>query len=150
MLSVFSCRNTPLADARLEQLAQAFQALDCRRAALEATTRLSWDAVVEQLDARLPEDMPPAEKHNMLMVRNAGLIRMFETYRELPDSVQVLVTRAEQKDKEIVAALRDVKTESSALEKEKRALFLSIEKQSKEKLPEMRRRFEAMRNTPCP
>ena len=90
ILGILSCHNSPPLEDRLEQLAQAFHDLDCRQATLEAETSSSWDDVVAQLDARLPESMPAAEKNNMLMVRNAGLIRMFESYHELPDSVQAL------------------------------------------------------------
>lgn len=146
---VFACQNSPPVEDRLEQLARAFHELDCRQAVLEAETRSSWDGVVEQLDARLPEDMPAAEKHNMLNVRNAGLIRMFETYHTLPDSVQELVGRAEKKDNEIVAALNEIKAQRTTLDQEKRAFFLAIEKQSAGKLPSLREHFDAIRNTSC-
>lgn len=149
LLLLFACQYSPPFEDRLEQLAQAFHDLDCRQAVLEADTRLSWDGVVEQLNARLPEDMPAAEKQNMLTVRNAGLIRMFETYHELPDSVQELVGRAEKKDNEIVAALNEIKAQRSVLDQEKRALFLNIEKQSAERLSLVREQFDSIKNTSC-
>lgn len=148
-LSLISCRTSPPIESRLEQLALAFHTLDCRQATLELQSRSSWDGVVEQLDARLPVDMPAAEKNNMLMVRNATLIRMFETYHGLPDSVQALVAHAEQKDQEIVALLSALETERSALNAQKRNLFLSIEKKLAGKLPALRQQFDSIRNTPC-
>lgn len=149
ILGILSCHNTPPLEDRLEQLAQAFQDLDCRQATLEAEAISSWDEVVEQLDARLPEDMPAAEKNNMLTVRNASLIRMFESYHELSDSVQALVSRAEQKDKDVVASLNEIKAKRSVLDKEKRDFFLAVEKRSTAKLSTMRKHFDVIRNTPC-
>ncbi|MCB0629642.1 MAG: hypothetical protein R2806_25210 [Saprospiraceae bacterium] len=149
ILGILSCHNSPPLEDRLEQLAQAFHDLDCRQATLEAETSSSWDDVVAQLDARLPESMPAAEKNNMLMVRNAGLIRMFESYHELPDSVQALVSWVEQKDNEVVASLNEIKAKRSVLDKEKRDFFLAVEKRSAAKLSTMRENFDAIRNTPC-
>lgn len=149
LVSIISCRKEPPPEDRLKELALAFRTLDCRQATLEIATLQTWDSVVTQLDARLPEDMPATEKHNMLTVRNAGLIRMFETYRELPDSVQALVSLAEQKDKDIVAALNAIKLERAALDKKKRAFFREVEKRASNQLPSLRRHFDALKNTPC-
>lgn len=146
---VFACRHAPPMENRLEQLAKTFHDLDCRQRQLEEAARSSWDGVVEQLNADLPTDMPAAEKHNMLSVRNASLIRMFESYRELPDSVQELVTQAEQKDNEVVAALNELKAQKLALDKEKRDLFLAIEKRSEKDLSSFRTKFETAKQSPC-
>lgn len=65
-----------------------------------------WDTVVFVMDEQLPETTPPEERTNLLKVRNASLIRMFEVYSELPDSVQLSIDRAEQQDKELAARMK--------------------------------------------
>ena len=54
----------------------------------------------------IPNDLPPDERKNMIAIRNAGLIRMFEAYPKLPEPVRDRVDQAEMEDKEIALQMR--------------------------------------------
>lgn len=65
-----------------------------------------WDTVVQVMDEQLPPKMPADERANMLKVRNASLIRMFETYPTLPENVQKQVDEAEDRDEALAAQMK--------------------------------------------
>ncbi len=72
-----------------------------------------WSYANDQLAAMLPNDMPEQERANMLALRNAPLIKMFEVYETLPVSVHEVIDSAYYYDKRIVAQLEKIVIQKS-------------------------------------
>jgi uncharacterized protein YdcH (DUF465 family) len=108
VLFIISCADQPSEQwvqegARLQkQLIEAH----CAMEQLNGESKQLWDTVVYAMDEQLPATMPTDERRNMLKVRNASLIRMFEVYPRLPDAVQHQVDEAERKDQELAARMK--------------------------------------------
>lgn len=149
LVSMPSCEPSPSPFAQLELLAQQLNTLGCQQKILQNKTQTLWDEVVQQLSNQLPGDMPKEERKNMLAVRNAALIRMFETYQNLDTSLQKIVTEAEEKDQDIVSTLMEIKQQRMVLEEQKRALFLKLEQEENGKLKEYKSEFEQLTEAPC-
>lgn len=67
-----------------------------------------WTYANEKLAEMLPTNMPEQERINMLALRNAPLIRMFEVYETLPDYIHKLIDSAYYFDKQIVQQLEEI------------------------------------------
>lgn len=78
----------------------------CQLQALGRKSQTLWDEVATDLEKGIPEDLPEDERKNMIAIRNAGLIRMFEAYPKLPMEVKERVDRAETEDQQIAAEMR--------------------------------------------
>lgn len=78
----------------------------CAMEQLSRQTELLWDSLEKNLATVLPTTMPQEERENMLKVRNASLIRMFEAYPGLPGSVKDQVSLAEEGDKNLAALMK--------------------------------------------
>ncbi len=108
VLLASSCADEPSGQlaqegARLQkQLIEAH----CAMEQLNRESKQLWDTVVYAMDEQLPATMSADERRNMLKVRNASLIRMFEAYPRLPDGVQHQVDEAERQDQELAARMK--------------------------------------------
>lgn len=88
------------------QLHQQGQAFYCELQDLGRKSQVLWDKVGRELEESIPEDLPKVERKNMIAIRNAGLIRMFEAYPSLPQTVKDQVDQAETDDQEIAGQMR--------------------------------------------
>ena len=75
-----------------------------------------WASTTEMLAVSLPVDMPADERRNMLQVRNAELIQMFEVFELLDNDVKLLVKDSGMKDRTIADEMRRVMTEIDSLD----------------------------------
>ncbi|WP_236969950.1 hypothetical protein [Membranihabitans marinus] len=82
-----------------------------------------WDQMNMLLEQSLSPDMPEAEKNNILKVRNASLIRMFESFKEVDTSVQMALLSLEEKDRKMVEKIVELKAQLSDLSKRKNVLL---------------------------
>lgn len=107
---VQSCSGTDPVDQLLDEQGQTLhqrgQGFYCELQALGRKSKVLWDVVAEDLEQGIPNDLPPDERKNMIAIRNAGLIRMFEAYPKLPEPVRDRVDQAEMEDKEIALQMR--------------------------------------------
>lgn len=92
--------------AQFRELQQKGRDLYCELEKLGMESRILWDSVAYQLEKSIPAEVPEEERQNMIAVRNAGLIRMFEAYPKLPPATQSNLEQAEQQDQEIAARMR--------------------------------------------
>lgn len=102
--------------AALQQRGQLFY---CELQNLGMESKYLWDSVALALQAELPQNMPAKERKNMVDIRNAGLLRMFEAYDGLPAEVQDRIDRAEQEDQQLAGRMRAL---SDSLRQHDRAL----------------------------
>lgn len=91
---------------QLHELEDMGRSLHCGLEELGRESQLLWDSVAHNLQAQLPMDMPVEERKNMVEIRNAGLIRMFEAYPKLPPPVQQHVDKAEMRDQALASRMR--------------------------------------------
>lgn len=101
--------------AEARQLTAGMDSLTCALGQLEDRTQALWDNVNAVLDEKLPADMPPTERKNMLAVRNTQLIEMFMNYNSLDENVHRLVREAGAKDeaiaKQVIATKRKLEAQ---------------------------------------
>lgn len=85
-----------------------------------------WDNINYLLEENLPAEMPSEEKTNMLKVRNASLIRMFQSFDDVDEGVKMALAKTEQLDIEMTKRITVLKKEVQKIESEKIALFQKI------------------------
>ena len=76
----------------------------------------SWSKSIEKLGAYLPDRLPDQERKNILKLKNADLIRMFESYDEFDAEGHALVDSMEQLDITWADSLRNLSKENQNLE----------------------------------
>lgn len=137
LLIAFGCqraeRHTALYE-EVEQLEQGAGTLQCTLLRLGAESQALWDRVAGQLAQELPEELPEAERKNMIAVRNANLLRMFQTYPTLPDHLQAQVDEAEAEDRAIAERMKAVKDSLSVFEQRINALLTRASEQQPDSL----------------
>ncbi len=148
LLGISACSGDDT-ESRVEQISRDIKVLDCMRLSYFEEIESVWDSVERTMATELPEAIPLQERENMLNVRNAELIRMFESYAGLPGDVKSLVDYAETEDQRIVGEFQRLMAQRQALEVERLALFVKIEEESPEKLALMRALFERIMNENC-
>ena len=97
--------------------ADNLQVLMTRMDSLVSVTESLWQDVTYTLESELPESMAADERRNMLLVKNADLIRMFQAFSSLDTALQKKVMLAGEKDKTLAAEIRNV---MSLIETEKK------------------------------
>jgi hypothetical protein len=94
-------------------LLQKRDSLEQIQATLKFRLDSMWSYANDQLASILPKDMPKQERANMLALRNAPLIKMFEVYETLPASIHELIDSAYYYDKRIVKQLEEIMEQRS-------------------------------------
>lgn len=106
---LFSCEENAAWENEAETLLNKAQSITCELYDLNAQTDSLWDTTVVQMDALLPLDMNADDRRNMLNIRNANLIRTFRIYKSLDSELHALIDDADQKDQQLVEAIRNAK-----------------------------------------
>ncbi|TXF90750.1 hypothetical protein FUA23_04740 [Neolewinella aurantiaca] len=128
LLLTMGCGNDAQAEMALIQLFDEEKELLCDLKAMKQDITAKWDKVNMVLEENLPESMPAAEKANMLKVRNASLIRMFESFEEVSSGIKQLLDETEAYDDEMASKVVTMKKEKQRIEDEKMALFDEIKR----------------------
>lgn len=143
-------RTTSSADqAELDALFARTRELACLRQELRAELDRLWMTVSDSLDARLPRDMGVDERRNMIAIRNADLIRMFEVYPSLDSSIHQLVDWAEEQDVRLAAKIRQWQDQQQAHESEVQAFLLRIEERDALVSRQWRDSLHGVAEAPC-
>jgi hypothetical protein len=87
-----------------------------------------WIQVSQSIENAIPADLPVAEKQNILPVKNADLIQMFEIFDSLDTSVKKQVMEAGESDQETARKMRHVMTKVDELNKTLAQNFASLNK----------------------
>jgi hypothetical protein len=123
---LWNCTEKPNLKKDFLAVCQQEKEIHCELAALKDSIGYEWDNMNAMLEKNLPPDMPEAEKNNMLKVRNADLIRMFESFDETSEGVKSALLTVEQKDREMAARIVSLKEKLQEIESRKMALFEKI------------------------
>jgi uncharacterized small protein (DUF1192 family) len=109
-----------------------------------------WDHINQLLESGLPADTPEEEKKNMLKVRNAGLIRMFQSYDGMEEEVKVALEQTEQLDMEMSKRITALKKEIQRIESQRIELFQKVEqKEGPQKVDHYRAVYQSVQSAAC-
>ncbi len=122
---LWACENKNEETALID-LFQKEKALNCQLASMKDSITTEWDNINQLLAESLPADMPAEEKNNMLKVRNANLIRMFQSFDDVDKEVKLTLSKTEQLDIEMTKRITTLKKEIQKIESRKMALFQKI------------------------
>lgn len=130
LFAVLGCTSKPKLEATLLELFQKEKVLNCQLASMKDSITTEWDSINHLLEENLPAEMPAEEKANMLKVRNANLIRMFQSYDAVDEGVKMALDKTEQLDMEMTQRITALKKEVQKIESEKMMLLQKINEAS--------------------
>lgn len=117
--AVSSCSKIPKEKTALLDLFQQEKSLNCQLASMKDSITVEWNNINLLLEDSIPTDMPEEEKNNMLKVRNANLIRMFQSFDNLDERVKMALNKTEQLDMEMTKRITAIKREFQQIESQK-------------------------------
>lgn len=97
--------------------------LRCQLESLKSEILQEWDGAVDMLDRNLPLSTPKNERENILSVKNANLIRMFQSYDNFPDSIKIEIDRVEQLDSKVAMQVRNLNIKLQSIKTTQDSLF---------------------------
>lgn len=97
--------------------------LRCQLESLKSEILQEWDGAVDLLDRNLPLSTPKNERENILSVKNANLIRMFQSYDNFPDSIKIEIDRVEQLDSKVAMQVRNLNIKLQSIKTTQDSLF---------------------------
>ena len=122
--------------------------LYCQRHLLNQSSESLWKNVAYHLDINLPNEMDTSTRKRMTEIRNAPILKSFNAYKYLPDSVKALVEKAEIADKKLVDEIAEISFSIDSLEIRK-LRFLSKVDQSSERGQLFLVKYNAAFTSPC-
>jgi uncharacterized protein YdcH (DUF465 family) len=143
-----SCTNpADISQEKILSLAERSRLIECKMEALQAESEKLWDKTNEELAKALPKDIEAYEKKNMLKVRNADLIRMFETYNNLDKPIKAKVDLAEKMDFAMADSMRVLQQKQKAVTDSVRAELMTLS--SDEKRQMLKEKINTIQNKSC-
>jgi uncharacterized protein YdcH (DUF465 family) len=130
LMGVVSCDKPSSDEVVLLELFQKEKELNCSLTLMKDSISMEWDNINTLLKNTLPSNMPSQERANMLKVRNANLIRMFQSFDDVDETVKVALSKTEQIDQEMTKRITSLKKEANQIESQKIALFEKINQTS--------------------
>lgn len=148
VLFILSCQSTGEQNREdILSLAEMSREIECQMAALEAQSEKMWDKTNSELAKALPADVEEYEKNNMLKVRNADLIRMFESYSKLDGPIKSKVDFTEKMDFAMADSMRVLQQKQKILIDSVRSQMMKVE--SDEKRNSLKEQMNRIENTDC-
>lgn len=130
LFTILSCQKEEATKAtELRELFHKEKQLNCLLGAMKDSITTEWDTINRLLEREMPPDMPADEKNNMLRVRNANLIRMFESFDEMEEEVKIALKKTEQFDVEMSRRITALKKDLHDIESRKMSLFQQIKQE---------------------
>lgn len=143
-LILFSCQ--PEGNV-IEDIANQIKVNNCRIQTISNYVDDSWTVSIEELGRLLPKDLPQQERENILNLKNADLIRMFESYKYFSPSVHSLVDSMEQVDYQWADSLRNLSQQNQKLEMKIDSLFSTMQDAETEKM--LYQQVQEIKSSPC-
>lgn len=142
----FSCQSDT--NKQIEQIARTMKDNSCQMELISKYVDDAWTESIEELGNRLPESLPQQERQNILNLKNANLIRMFESYKTFDDNVHSLVDSMEIRDMSWADSLRQLSLQNQHLEMKMDSLFTLIGDSETEQM--LLQQVEEIKASPCP
>jgi len=142
---IYSCQKQK---NEIQDIALAMKDNQCRIQEISRFVDDSWTKSISQLGDYLPERLPEQERENILNLKNAELIRMFESYDEFKPEGRALVDSMEQLDILWADSLRRLNLENQMLEMKMDSLFsILVDPDEEARLNQI---VEDINSRPCP
>lgn len=150
LVSLIGCKDSSSeVQSEINTMVSKHAKLKCNLSAMEGSLENTWTDMNVLLAQELPKDMPIDEKNNMLAVKNGSLIRMFESFEGLNDTIKKALNRVENEDLKMVTKIHEVKNMLSKLEDERMTLFAKIQNTHPEELEKWRNLYQELLSRPC-
>lgn len=147
---IIGCDKTSHEEVDLLQLFAKEKELNCELASMKDRITKEWDNINFLLKENLAPDMPEEEKANMLKVRNANLIRMFQSFNDMDEELKMALKETEEIDLEMTKRINVLKKESNEIESQKMILFQIInEKKGSEEVARLKDVNVSIRSQGC-
>lgn len=146
----FGCTHQMHEEAAIIEISYKEKKLNCQLASMKDSITKEWDNINDILEKNLPEEMPEQEKINMIKVRNANLIRMFQSFDYLDESVKLTLDETEQRDVAMTKRINRLKGDIQEIEIQKMELFSIInEKFGSEEVARLRKLNKVLLDEKC-
>lgn len=126
-ISIMSCSSANRQELQLLDLAHKEADLKCNLSEMKEQITEAWDEINQLLEEKLPEEMPAEEKRNMLNVRNASLIRMFQSYADVDENIKKELDKTEKMDMKMSKEIVKLNQEMEKIETLKLGLLNKLE-----------------------
>ncbi|NND35429.1 MAG: hypothetical protein HKN76_22770 [Saprospiraceae bacterium] len=126
ILVLDGCSGRTTIEEAMQMVLSEEKKIQCELMTLKAEITHEWDVINLKLEQNLPVHMPEEEKSNLLKVRNAGLIRMFESFRDFDQKIKESLQAVENKDQKISLRITELKKDLQQVEAKKMLLFNEI------------------------
>lgn len=130
-LTLWSCESESKSN-EIRDTALKIKSNECRILEITDYVDDSWTTSINELSGYLPEDLPQQERENILHLKNAELIRMFESYEDFDPEGHALVDSMEQLDVVWADSLRHLSLENQDLSMKMDSLFSLIDDSGEE------------------
>lgn len=151
LLLIAGCQTTP--DPEFKEsffaLAKEQGSIQCELSTMQDTIAAKWDQMGQTLVQHLPDDMPEVEKRNMIAVRNADLIRMFQSYETLAYSIKMELAEVEKEDSMMVVKIRDLNIALKELEQERMEKMSALQQNFPEVTTSWTIRYDSILQNQC-
>jgi hypothetical protein len=107
-LSITSCQNSFEEEATILQAVAHRDNLIGSMDSLKTLNDSIWVEVTQTLERDLPKDLPSDERRNMLQLKNADLLQMFQVFDSLDSSLQNKVLQAGKRDQDLALQMRAI------------------------------------------
>ena len=114
---VASCHIRHAEEDTIFKTVASLEMLSHNMDSLKSVNDSIWNQVSRAIEKTVPADLPPAEKRNLLAVKNADLIQMFEVYDSFDDPLKSQVMEAGKSDQKIAQEMRSIMTRVDELNK---------------------------------
>lgn len=151
LLLAAGCQVSPEVPSKDEILLLAHKQKEilCTYQSMRDSISSKWDNMNNLLDQHLPPDMPLEEKNNMLAVRNADLIRMFQTYDQLDYSIKMELSKMESEDSSMVTRIHNMNERSLDLEQQRMDLFNQVNQKDPQSANRYAILYDSILNQQC-
>ena len=135
---LISCDTRHPEENNIIQTAALLETLSREMDSLRSENETMWNEVSEAIEKAIPADLPAAEKRNIVAVKNADLIQMFQVFDSLDDPLKNQVMDAGKSDQETARKMRDVMIRVDELNKTLIQNLASLEKKDPEAADRLR------------
>lgn len=132
----------------IHDIALQIKSNECRIQEITKYVDDSWTSSIQELGDYLPEELPEQERENILHLKNAELIRMFESYDDFDPEGHALVDSMEQLDVVWADSLRHLSLENKNLSMKIDSIFSMINDPGEEE--ELYGVIDKIEARPCP
>ncbi len=123
LLPLAGCKTTSEEEIVILKSSEQRDRLVMAMDSLKALNDSIWQEVTKTMEMELPPDLPPDERRNMLQLKNADLIQMFQVFDSLDVRLQNKVMEAGKMDQELAAQMRQIMLD---IEAENRTIAMNM------------------------